>query len=138
MRTRRFISLTVVLGAFLLIPSAFWADDKKKAKDEQKVDEGIPKKQLAEQERADAASCQKERMPLLLHHFKEYERVSLTKYGDKPKQQVARKFSLGEYEKNFREMFNEIVNYDPDSKHADEARKWLKKFESMKKYGPTM
>jgi hypothetical protein len=41
-------------------------------------------------------------------------------------------------ERNIREVAKEILDYDPDSKVAQKVKALLKKFESVKKYGPTM
>jgi ABC-type transport system involved in cytochrome bd biosynthesis fused ATPase/permease subunit len=138
MRTKHLTSLALVLGTFLLIPAALWSDDKAENADQkQKNQAAAPKNQLTEKVKADAEVWQKSRMPLLEHKYKHYESHLREKVRDKPSHQANRKFFLSHYEKEFCELFNEIISYDTDSKYADEAWEWMEKFIVLRKKART-
>ena len=127
------------LLALAVIAATLWAADKPKAGTADQGGGGAKAKDsLAEEMKKDPAFWQANRMWFLESNYKGYEYRLRKGASQDAWAQALHKDKLAQFEKDFRDHFNEIVNLDPTSKLADEARKWMKKFESLKKYGPTM
>jgi hypothetical protein len=132
------LSLGIALTMLVLMANV-WADEKEmKGKGDGSVAKVEAKKELTKEEKVAAEVKQQIDLPCLEVHYKTYEHYLTHKPHNKLSTQIIYAQRLAGTEKLFRDQVNDIINRDPDSKYAEEARKWLKRFEKLKKYGPTM